>query len=392
MVLALSVLALSVEASTKKAKARDPFAVVDANGKAHHAQHHDSHGAAKHDSHGAAKHDDFMKEAEGLIDKLDKDKDKGKGKHGEEDDSLDKLLKELTDEEKDKPMPDNLGMDFDKPMPELTTLANDPRHKLDPLSDPNASAVEDMLGMTKEEREELAKEPRIDTPVDIAIKTCDSETRRLGCKDSQSPIHCLALAVRQQAAEISFECRQATEKSLQYACSVELFTTHCDGVEMPLIPCLDKNHPKLGEECKDALTVTKKVVKSLKKDKSKHAAEQKKDAAKASATIASAQSKNDVVRNQLAAQSSGSYNFMLLFIIAVVVAGLWTKGDDIAPGAKRGIKRLFQREAMSAKVPEISSRHGGSTFDWTGSVDDEKEKSMSNFAALQAKTTSYGGL
>merc|ERR1719161_2037937 len=82
-----------------------------------------------------------------------------------------------------------------------------------------------------------------------------TETREHGCNEKDSPIRCLATAVRQKAAEISEECRSSTEKALPYACSVELFMTHCDGIEKPLIPCLEEKHPQLGPECVDFLTV-----------------------------------------------------------------------------------------------------------------------------------------
>lgn len=153
---------------------------------------------------------------------------------------------------------------MEEAIPEFDTLKDDPLHLKDPLDDPNAGAIEDMLGLTKEEREELAKEPRIDTPVDIAIKACIDDSARLGCSDNVNPIHCLAQAQAESASDISPQCRNKVEKSMQYACSVELFITHCDGVEMPIIKCLEKNHPKLGAECKDTLTLTKKVLKTIK--------------------------------------------------------------------------------------------------------------------------------
>merc|ERR1719160_99698 len=155
-------------------------------------------------------------------------------------------------------------------LPELTTVSyeNDPMHKKDPLQDPNSHKVLHELGMSDEEIEKMKNEPREETTVDVAIRECYPETHSHGCNtgtEQESPIRCLATAVKQKAADISEKCRRSTEKALPYACSVELFITHCDGVEQPLIACLDEHHPKLGPECLDFLVITKKVMRTLKK-------------------------------------------------------------------------------------------------------------------------------
>merc|ERR1719335_380926 len=68
--------------------------------------------------------------------------------------------------------------------PRLRLLESDPLQKIDFRKDANATAVEDMLNLTKEERRELETTARIDTPTDIAIKACMEDSHKLECKDA----------------------------------------------------------------------------------------------------------------------------------------------------------------------------------------------------------------
>merc|ERR1719335_292497 len=212
--------------------------------------------------------------------------------------------------------------------PRLRLLESDPLQKIDFRKDANATAVEDMLNLTKEERRELETTARIDTPTDIAAEACREDSHKLGCKAKMSPIHCLAMAVKEKAVDISPNCRKKAEKSLQYACSVELYNTHCDGVTMPLAQCLDKHHPSLGEECKDTLIVTKKVANSLKGLKTSD--------------------KEDL--GALGGDSRGVQTIVLgLVPILIVLAVLWIRFERA--DLFKTLQDLALREVAAARIP-----------------------------------------
>lgn len=330
--------------------------------------------------------DKWLKEAEDLAKEV-KDMDGGKPKMGDDFDA-DKILAELkaTDEQFSKPDSDptsDLGSvaaglekgtmssiadaindganGGDLNLPELTTVSyeNDPMHKNDPLKDPNADKVLHELGMTDEEIEKMRNEPREETTVDVAIRECYGETHEQGCTNDQSPIRCLATAVRQKAADISEKCRRSTERALPYACSVELFVTHCDGVEMPLIQCLDKNHPKLGPECLDFLVITKKVMKTLKK-------------------------KPKPIVKKEEESSLPSVLMLIGAVLAIGVALYLYKGGSFADI----VYQLQIKQLKKLVLADNPYKKGGN--DWTSNVDEDKDDKvvkLGNFGG-----SSYGGI
>lgn len=270
-----------------------------------------------------------------------------------------------------------------KHLPSLSTVdyKHDPRHRNDPLKDPNADKVLNELGLSEEEKQMMKHEKRQETTVDIAIKSCTAETSEHGCSDNDSPIRCLAQAVRQKAADISEKCRVKTEKALPYACSVELFITHCDGVEKPLIQCLDDNHPKLGPECLDVLTVTKKVLKTLKKPK-KHEEPQ----------FDSVYS--PPIRHQRPEESSGP-GFMTigLVITAIALAVYFKQGGTVQDlqFKSQTLMRMISQivGANGVATPTKGQKRSSPSHDWTSVVEDkdkdEKVVKLNNFGG-------YGGL
>lgn len=257
---------------------------------------------------------------------------------------------------------------------------HDPMHLNDPLKDPNAEKVLEELGLTEEEKKALKAEKREDTTVDVAIKACYKETHEHGCTDHESPMRCLANAVRQKAAEISENCRRMTEKGLPYACSVELFITHCDGIEKPLIPCLDEHHPKLGPECLDVLTVTKKVMKTLKK--------------RPKVEVPKPKPPPQAVRVTEAPESSASSILSVGFVVAGIALTLyfWKGGtvQDLQRKCLHHVRMIQKKLGLATAAPGKSS----TTHDWTSAVDDQDEKvvNLNNFGSAGRSGGGYGGL
>lgn len=323
--------------------------------------------------------DDWMKEAEKLADQV-KDMD-GKG------DSFDpdKILGDLKKTDDDFQMPDLKGLEAGSigsiadaindgangggmNLPELTTVSyeNDPMHKKDPLKDPNSYKVLHELGMSDEEIEKMKNEPREETTVDVAIRECYPETHAVGCNtggEQESPIRCLATAVKQKAADISEKCRRSTEKALPYACSVELFITHCDGVEQPLIACLDEHHPKLGPECLDFLVITKKVMRTLKK-------------------------KPKVVREQESILPS-----VLMLLGAIVALGLsfyFFKGGSLQDLAYQ--LQMKKIKSMVLRSEPYNGKNRAGSSDWVSSLDEDKDDKTMQLNNFGGRGSSYGGL
>lgn len=226
--------------------------------------------------------------------------------------------------------------------------------------------------VTPVDKTKTHNEPLQRTTVDKAIEECQADLKTNGCNMKDSPIHCLATAVRQKASDISPKCRQSTETALSHACAAELLAVKCNSAKQPLPECLDKPevHGLVGPECLDFLTVTKKA--------DHHSP------ANVPAAHAATKAKPSMAQPVVHHDDSSAFSFVFFMIIAATAFTLWyTEGR-----AYYKVMGLVQRELESYQVPGIPGRKNNlKSFDWTAALDDTDKpcKPMTNFA-------SYGGL